>query len=58
MEEVQVVCPHCGEPFTHLADVSAGSYETIEDCWVCCRPMKIRVECEDGEIVSADAELA
>jgi hypothetical protein len=27
-----------------MADLSEGSYTTIEDCQVCCRPMEITVE--------------
>jgi hypothetical protein len=52
--EVQIECPHCGAPFTTVADTSAGGYTTIEDCFVCCRPMEIAVECEPGEVTGVD----
>ena len=37
---VQVQCPYCGEPFTTLLDLSAGSASYIEDCQVCCQAIE------------------
>ena len=37
-------CPYCGESFTTLIDMSAGSQEYIEDCQVCCRPVLFSIE--------------
>lgn len=54
--EQEVECPHCGEIFTTVVDTSQGSFSTIEDCWVCCRPMQIDLECEPGEVVSVRVE--
>ncbi len=48
--EIQIQCPHCGEAITTTADVSQGTYTTIEDCEVCCSPMNIEVVCEMGEV--------
>jgi transcription elongation factor Elf1 len=44
LQELTIECPHCGELNTTVADLSEGSYTTIEDCQVCCRPMEITVE--------------
>lgn len=54
--EVELECPHCGEVFVSTADTSAGSYETVEDCAVCCRPMVVRIECEPGDVRAAWTE--
>ena len=51
----EVQCPHCWEPFTVEIDTTQGSYETVEDCSVCCRPMTLRIVCDSGEVTSIDA---
>jgi hypothetical protein len=43
-EAVDVTCPYCGEPFSTMADTSAGSQQYIEDCPVCCRPVEFHLE--------------
>lgn len=45
-------CPHCGEPISVLLDLSAGYQRYIEDCEVCCRPIEISYQAEEGGIVS------
>lgn len=54
--DLELECPHCGESFTSTADTSAGSYQTVEDCAVCCRPMVVHIECEPGEVRAAWTE--
>lgn len=49
-------CPWCGEPFEVYVDLSAGSQRFIEDCQVCCHPIDVWVEAEDGELISVTAE--
>ncbi len=51
----QVQCPFCWETFELEVDTLQGSYETIEDCTVCCRPMNLRIECEPGELLSVES---
>ena len=53
--EIEVECPYCGEVFPTMADTSQGSYQTIEDCQVCCRPIQLEVDCEPGEVISIRA---
>jgi len=44
-------CPHCGEVFSVLLDLSVPNQEYIEDCEVCCRPIEISYQINaDGEI--------
>ena len=42
--EWPVHCPYCDAPFSLLLDVSAGGYDTWEDCAVCCQPIHVVVE--------------
>lgn len=44
--EVSQHCPHCNAPISLLVDTSAGAQDYIEDCEVCCSPMRVLV---DGE---------
>lgn len=57
-DSVSIECPHCGESFSLALDVSEGSAEFIIDCEVCCRPMTVAVQIEDGEIVGLDVSEA
>ncbi len=59
-ESVSIQCPHCGETFDIVLDVSEsafgsatadrGSAEFIVDCEVCCRPMTVTMRVRAGEI--------
>ncbi|MGD8358305.1 MAG: CPXCG motif-containing cysteine-rich protein [Lysobacterales bacterium] len=42
LQEVQVFCPYCGERISLLLDVSLAEEEYVEDCEVCCQPIRIR----------------
>jgi len=37
-----------------MIDTSQASQDFVIDCEVCCRPMEVRAECENGEVVSVD----
>ncbi|MCA9484757.1 MAG: CPXCG motif-containing cysteine-rich protein [Nitrospina sp.] len=50
MIEHEFICPYCGEWISMVIDLSAGGQEYIEDCEVCCRPIKIAYGVEDGEL--------
>lgn len=55
MEEfARVQCPFCGQSFDVGVDVSIAHQTFTTDCEVCCRPFEMRVECEDGEVMSVD----
>jgi cysteine-rich CPXCG protein len=55
LEQETIVCPYCGESIDVLVDCSAGHQEYVEDCSVCCRPITIRIEIEDGDLVGVEA---
>jgi len=50
-------CPHCAERISMLLDLSAGYQRYIEDCEVCCSPIEIRYQAEDGVLVSFQAGI-
>ena len=56
--ESQILCPYCGAVFTTVIDTSSGTFSTIEDCEVCCRPISINVHCHCGEIESVEIDRA
>ncbi len=51
-------CPHCGERISMMLDLSAGSQSYIEDCEICCSPIEISYEVEEGMVVSFEARPA
>ncbi len=51
------VCPYCGERISMLLDLSAGRQCYIEDCEVCCSPVEIDFQAEDGALVYFDARV-
>ena len=40
-----------------LLDLSAGCQRYIEDCEVCCNPIAVSFDVEEGRVVSFRAEL-
>lgn len=38
-----------------LLDLSGGGQSYVEDCEVCCNPISISYEVEEGSIISFDA---
>jgi hypothetical protein len=42
MDDFQIRCPHCGEPFDTYPDPGGGDVQRyVEDCAVCCRPLVV-----------------
>ena len=57
IEEIAYACPPCGEPVSALVDTSVQHQDYIEDCEVCCRPIRLVVTVEDGvPALTAEAE--
>ena len=42
-------CPYCWEEISMLLDISEPSQSYIEDCEVCCNPIEVSMNFEDGE---------
>lgn len=49
-------CPYCWADISMLLDGSVRQQKYIEDCEVCCNPIELRVEFEEGELVNFSAE--
>jgi hypothetical protein len=47
-----LTCPYCGEPAETFVDPGGGEQQDyVEDCAVCCRPIRfvVRYDDEEGE---------
>ena len=51
-DSLTIQCPHCGEQFALAFDATEGDSEFVIDCEVCCRPMTVSIQMEDGEVES------
>ena len=58
VDERRISCPFCGESFSILLDLSAGPQSYIEDCQVCCQPMQVSYDADDGECANLQVECA
>ena len=54
VEHVEVQCPYCWEMFAIEVNTQDGSYSTIEDCAVCCRPIAFTIACSPGIVESVE----
>jgi hypothetical protein len=54
-EEHSFPCPFCWQTITILLDMSVSQQDMVQDCEVCCRPMRIVYSVRDGELESFDA---
>ena len=54
MQEYYFQCPYCWKRISMLLDTSVKRQEYIEDCEVCCNPIKIEAEFENSELISLD----
>ena len=43
-------CPYCGEAIELIIDDSVDQQTYIEDCSVCCRPIKVDVSVSDDSM--------
>ena len=56
LEIREINCPYCGEVFDASIDLSAGSQNYIEDCYVCCRPIQFVINVDhNGKLIFIDA---
>lgn len=47
-EEQAFSCPCCGAAVSMLLELAHGAQEYVEDCEVCCSPILVSYEVEDG----------
>jgi hypothetical protein len=48
IEDFAAQCPHCGEPIVLELDLSAGSQVYVEDCTLCCQPIRVALSVAPG----------
>lgn len=56
MDEATVTCPWCWEEISLVVDLSEERQDYVEDCPVCCHPMRVTVVAEDGQLVSCEVD--
>ncbi len=56
IDEIEVDCPYCGESITLVVDLSVPEQEYIEDCFVCCRPIRVRCRADGGVFAGIDVD--
>lgn len=49
-------CPYCWQEISMVLDLSVAEQNYIEDCEVCCRPIRIAYAAEDSELINFEAE--
>jgi hypothetical protein len=54
LPEWTIRCPYCGEENTLLIDPSLGEQDYVEDCQVCCQPMRVRASLDAGVVVAVE----
>jgi len=54
----RILCPFCAEPLQVQLDLSAGDQDYIEDCQVCCQPMRIRYAVDNGGLLNIDVQCS
>jgi hypothetical protein len=58
LEEYFFTCPYCWEKISMLLDLTGGGQTYVEDCEVCCNPINIYFEVDDGGIAGFQAETS
>lgn len=53
---LDINCPYCGECFAVQASGAGGRVDMIEDCMVCCRPVRVLADFEGGELARLEVE--
>ncbi len=56
LDNRDITCPWCWETISVEIDLSAGGQRYVEDCQVCCQPIEITFEVDDGELSDVRAE--
>jgi hypothetical protein len=57
--DARVVCPYCASENVVFLDPGSGArQEYVEDCQVCCRPWRVRVEYAGDGSASVDLGTA
>ncbi|MCP4408007.1 MAG: CPXCG motif-containing cysteine-rich protein [Gammaproteobacteria bacterium] len=47
IEDIEIVCPYCGEVMEADVDCTGGNQSYYEDCQVCCAPVRLIITVDD-----------
>ncbi|MEY3007434.1 MAG: hypothetical protein RI942_1776 [Pseudomonadota bacterium] len=50
LDTQRISCPYCWESIEILVDASVDEQDYIEDCEVCCRPIRFLVRVQGDEV--------
>ena len=50
-------CPYCWQNISMVLDLSIPDQSYVEDCEVCCRPIRINYTALDSELDSFEADV-
>lgn len=56
MLEHYFTCPHCWQTISMLLDNSVINDDYIEDCEVCCNPIKVKITFFNTELIDFQAD--
>ena len=57
-QEIKFQCPYCFQFISFLVEELYGNQDYIEDCEVCCNPIRIQYETNEDEISSFSVDKA
>ncbi|MAF82936.1 MAG: CPXCG motif-containing cysteine-rich protein [Gammaproteobacteria bacterium] len=58
IDKTNVSCPYCGEAITLVVDLSIPEQDYIEDCFVCCRPIRVICRTDGGSFTSIEVAVS
>jgi len=58
LENTTITCPFCWEKIELEIDLSVDEQDYIEDCQVCCQPVRVHYHSHNGEITNIETERA
>jgi len=56
LQNHKIKCPFCLETISVMLDPSESKQQYIEDCEVCCNPIEITCEFNDGNLIYFDVK--
>jgi transposase-like protein len=55
LQSIEIHCPYCGEAVEIVVDASLRRQRYIEDCPVCCRPIRLDVSVDAAHNIEVQA---
>ena len=55
LDPVQIRCPYCGEQIDIQVEIVSDEQDYVEDCTVCCQPIRLRVARDENGSPSVSA---